>query len=164
MTDWAALATGCEHKAVDEVQTLGLETYLPQEAVVRAKRGRIVHEARPLFPGYAFFELTCRWFDVLKLEHVDDVLMTGVQPLPIPAVQLDHVRELEAPDGLIHFDVPKRRRFRKGQMVRANGGPLTGIVGKVTALVAHDRIVALFDLLGRQTPVTLSEAELTVAF
>lgn len=163
MTEWAALATPNERKAVDEVSSLGLATYLPQEAITRAKRGRIVHEARPLFPGYLFFELTHNWFDVLHLEHVDDVLMTGPQPLPIPEFQLQQVRELEAADGLIYLDRPKRRRFRKGQLVRASTGPLSGFVGVVTSLIAHECIVALFDLLGRKTPVTLREAELSVA-
>ena len=57
----------------------------------------------------------------------------------------------------------RRRRYRPGGIVRVRHGILLGLSGRIDAVLeggSADRIRVLFDILGRQTPVTLPESEL----
>ena len=93
-----------------------------------------------------------------------------MRPDQRPALLGDDViaelRQRERGDGLIPGPTAKRRLYRPGAVIRVRQGALSGLQGKINSMLdggSGDRLRVLFDLLGRQTPVEMSETEIALA-
>jgi transcriptional antiterminator RfaH len=164
--DWGVCTTvpSCESRANADLVSVGFSTYYPRYESVEAVRGQIVRRTRPLFPGYIFFGLIDLWRSVFDSERVIGVLMADDErPSHLPQEVIDELRERESADGVIKFNVPRKRRYAPGTKVTIRHGVMTGLVGVVHLLQAHERVQVLLDMLGRGTTVSVREAEITAA-
>jgi hypothetical protein len=158
--EWAVAATmtGREGAAIADLAGAGFDVvddiYVPTvEAPVKAVHGRLTAPWEIAFPGYVFTR-TDR-YPIPCDGHVIGAVTQNV---------IDDLRRREGPGGIIRRGLSKcqRRRLRAGQKVRVNAGSLlSGLVGTVRGVDGQDRIVALFELLGRQTPATINATMLT---
>ena len=151
-----------EHRAIADLTALGFASYAPRTIETVTKRGIRRQKISPLFPGYLFAELTPRWPDLLTAYHVRGLLMAGESPACVAQEVIDELHQRERPDGLIPCAGARRRRWRPGRIVQVRHGVLIGLSGRIDVVLeggSADRIRVLFDLLGRQTPVTLLESE-----
>jgi transcription antitermination factor NusG len=154
----AAVMSRREDKALRELGRAGFDA--TPDVYMPVIENRAKAAVQPLFPGYLFIRAD-RLRDVPRGGHVLGVLRNGEMPATVPQDVIDELQRREGADGVIRFP-KRRRRFRAGKLVRAsNSSPLSGLEAIVTRVDGRDRVVALFDLLGRKTPVTLSEADLT---
>lgn len=163
---WSVATTEpqAETRASAGLATAGISTYFPKFASVHAVRGRIVERCRPLFPGYLFCYWTETWGTIFDARYILGMLMCGEHPAQLRDDVIDELREREGTDGVIHLKGPKRkRRFRKGMLVRFSTGTMSGFYGIVSGMSGEQRVQVLMDLLGRKTPVTVREAELVQA-
>ena len=163
--DWAVATTApsCEKKASADLVTVGFSTYYPRYESVEAIHGRIIKRARPLFPGYLFFELMGDLWRRARAssEHVLGVLMWSEEtPAALPQIVVDELRERAGPDDVIRAEKKKHHKFRVGQTVRMKQGSFAGFFGLVEHMSSADRVTVLFDMFGRKTPVTIAETEL----
>jgi transcription antitermination factor NusG len=81
-------------------------------------------------------------------------------PARLPQGLIDELHERESPDGVIRFEIKRRRRFKIGQSVRMRQGPFAQFVGNVVELSGPMRVKVLFAMFGRQTPVIVAETDL----
>jgi transcriptional antiterminator RfaH len=163
MSEWGVcvVATACENKASADLMTVGFSSYFPRYESTEALSGQIVRRVRPLFPGYLFFVVTDLWRRLFDFDHIIGVLRWAEdRPAALPQEVIDELHEREGPDGVIRLEERKRRRYRVGQSVRMKHGPFIGFSGIVESPPGVDRVKVLFEMLGRQTPVTVSETEL----
>ena len=108
-----------------------------------------------LFPGYVLVGFACEAGLAAPLWYVDHVVRlistADNRPLPLPAwVIAQLLAPREAP--------PPRpgHRFAIDAQVRAVDGPFIAFVGRISALPAHDRVVALMSIFGRESRVEMA--------
>lgn len=124
----------------------------------------------PLFPGYLLVKIGETWGFVKNTRGIASVVMMGVHLGMISDNEIDRIKALEGPDGLIrepHIDAPPK--FRRNQRVRllprshmaGNRGSLVNVEDYVTSRdVQVHYIRVLMRLLGRSIPLVVREDDL----
>lgn len=151
-----------ESLAMSEIAESGIVTYLPiiprQEA---HGRGRMRVCERPMFPTYLFACCEESMWGRMRSARGVNHIVGSVDRGAIEVVRMREAEEAER-EGvrLSRFAGGKSNivwHFSPGDMVRIKGGPFAGFNAQLeTAVDDHDRIRALVNLFGRQTPSEFS--------
>ena len=84
---------------------------------------------------------------------ISKVLMNGDEPAHAPDRVIEELRAREGRNGLIVLPAATSSagltKFKSGDRVRISAGPLSGFVGLVEGLRAHERVAILLAALGR---------------
>ena len=177
--DWYVIHTysGMENRVkqnVDaRVQTLNMEdhifeTVVPTEDVVEVRNNGRKTVTRCVLPGYVLvrMELTDdSWSAVRQTPSVTGFVGQGQQPVPL---SLDEVLHMLTPSvvakvNAAHAGAEAARKKKVevvdlavGDSVMVTDGPFTGVPATITELNANNqRLIALVEILGRETPVDL---------
>lgn len=177
--DWYVIHTysGMENHVkqnVDaRVQTLNMEDYIfetvvPTEDVVEVRNNGRKTVTRCVLPGYVLvrMELTDdSWSAVRQTPSVTGFVGQGQQPVPL---SLDEVLHMLTPSvvakvNAAHAGAEAARKKKVevvdlavGDSVMVTDGPFTGVHATITELNANNqRLIALVEILGRETPVDL---------
>jgi len=177
--DWYVIHTysGMENRVkqnVDaRVQTLNMEDYIfetvvPTEDVVEVRNNGRKTVTRCVLPGYVLvrMELTDdSWSAVRQTPSVTGFVGQGQQPVPL---SLDEVLHMLTPSvvakvNAAHAGAEAARKKKVevvdlavGDSVMVTDGPFTGVHATITELNANSqRLIALVEILGRETPVDL---------
>jgi transcriptional antiterminator RfaH len=156
MTQWYVVHTHprSEEIACRNLARQGFEIFLPRYLRRRSHARRVENVAAPLFPGYIFVAVDmerARWRAISSTIGVNHVVCCGDAPLPVPLAIVDEIRARMDSNGFIQM-LP-RVAFRPGEAVQVTGGPLTDQVGLFECLADGDRIILLFNILGRKLKV-----------
>ncbi|MBK8461666.1 MAG: transcription termination/antitermination protein NusG [Nigerium sp.] len=181
--DWYVIHTysGMENRVKQNldarIQTLGMEDYIfesvvPTVETVEIRNGQRKNVTRTSHPGYVLvrMELTNEsWSTVRQTPSVTGFVAFGNQPVPL---SLDEVVGMLAPAALAKAAqtasgaaaVKKKRvevaDFAVGDSVMVVQGPFAGVHATITEINAnHQRLKALVEILGRETPVDLTFAQ-----
>jgi transcription antitermination factor NusG len=156
-----------EMRIRDRLAEVGIETYLPIEAVERIARGRRIEDRRPALAGYLFVGLQAARPDY----HAIDQAMGGVwgspmegrllrnlegEPLNVPAIALERLAEA------LHVPELSGSPFVIGSRVRARQGPWEAFLGEVERSDDY-RVRVLLDIFGRKTAVEFEASHLEAA-
>ena len=150
-----------EFLAWSEIGRAGFRAHLP--LYLSRKRGHLP-KILPLFPGYLFVAFDRQrdpWGKLRTTRGVADLLMTGPeQPAQVPVGDVEALMARgRVGDGVIDPRVvPPAWAGRK---VRLLTGPFESFEGLCDA-ADQDRVHVLLDLFGRQTPVWVSTADVTL--
>lgn len=179
--DWYVIHTysGMENRVKQNldarIQTLGMEdfifeTVVPTEDVVEIRNGQRKNVTRTSHPGYVLVRLDLTnesWSAVRQTPSVTGFVGQGQQPVPLT---IDEVAKMLAPAALAKAaaeaassGAPQRKKkvevadFSVGDSVMVVQGPFSGVHATITEINAnHQRIKALVEILGRETPVDLT--------
>lgn len=178
--DWYVIHTysGMENRVKQNldarIQTLGMEDYIfesvvPTEEVVEIRNGTRKTVTRTVLPGYVLvrMELTdASWSTVRQTPSVTGFVAHASQPVPL---SIDEVVKMLAPAALAKANAEasspvaaKKRKvevadFKAGDSVMVVQGPFSGVHATITEINAnHQRLKALVEILGRETPVDLT--------
>lgn len=180
--DWYVIHTysGMENRVKQNldarIQTLGMEDYIfesvvPTVETVEIRNGQRKNVTRTSHPGYVLvrMELTNEsWSTVRQTPSVTGFVAFGNQPVPL---SLDEVVGMLAPAALAKAAAastaaaPKKKKvevadFAVGDSVMVVQGPFAGVHATITEINAnHQRLKALVEILGRETPVDLTFAQ-----
>ena len=143
------------------------ETIVPTEDVVEIRNNARKTVTRTVLPGYVLvrMDLTDESWGVVR--HTPSVTgFVGHAQTPIP-LSLDEVEKMLTPSVLAKVAAaavgkPARRKkievvdFAVGDSVQVVDGPFTGVHATITEInVNNQRLKALVEILGRETPVDL---------
>ncbi len=162
---WALIwtAPGAESRACAHLTQQSIEHYafrLRERGVVD---GRIVWRDKWMFPRYIFARSEAL-HALAETRGVVDLVRVGCVPASVPDGVVDELLCRRDADGMISIGPTQWiSRYRPGQPVRVSQGPLIGYDGIFD--VAHDegRVRVLLEMMGMQTPVVLSESDLSDA-
>jgi transcriptional antiterminator NusG len=156
--EWFAIWTRSRHEKLvrDQLQEKHVEVFLPTITKWSRWKDRKKQVEWPLFPGYCFarFDLDNR-LAVLKSEGVVSLVGIDGAPSPIPAIEIDGIRQLV--DSELAFDPCPL--IKEGMMVEVKSGPLTGVVGRLVRKGSHARLVLSVDLIGQAVSVEVDAAD-----
>lgn len=177
--DWYVIHTysGMENRVKQNldsrVKTLGMdeqifESVVPTEEVVETRSGTRKTVTRTVLPGYVLvrMELTdASWAAVRHTPSVTGFVAHANAPVPL---SLAEVEKMLAPAALAKAAAaangPKKRTrkvevadFKVGDSVMVVNGPFAGVHATITEInVNSQRLKALVEILGRETPVDLT--------
>ena len=181
--DWYVIHTysGMENRVKQNldarIQTLGMEDFIfesvvPTEEVVETRNGTRKTVTRTVLPGYVLvrMELTdASWSAVRQTPSVTGFVAHASQPVPL---SIDEVVKMLAPAAVAKANAaasgpttPKKKKvevadFKVGDSVMVVQGPFSGVHATITEINAnHQRLKALVEILGRETPVDLTFAQ-----
>jgi transcriptional antiterminator RfaH len=128
-------------------------THLERRHLAQQKKNNQV--VRPLFPGYLFVQFSADqpgWQSINSTRGVSRLLLQGqnkLQALPSPFIAGLLARCDEA--GMLI----ETEDFKPGDRVRLLSGPFADFVTTVESFESQERIRVLFDLMGRETRVSV---------
>src|SRR5947208_14500795 len=133
----------------------GFENLLPVYRTTRQRSDRVLGIELPLFPGYLFcrLDLTRRLLPLFTTPGVVRLLGAGNTPMPVDDSEIDAVRAIvKAGRCPRPWPMPQ-----KGQRVRIEAGPLTGVEGILVGQRKKCRLVVSVTLLKRAVSVEVDE-------
>ena len=181
--DWYVIHTysGMENRVKqnldNRVKTLGMEDYIfeavvPTEEVMETRNGTRKAVTRTVLPGYVLvrMELTdASWAAVRHTPSVTGFVAHASSPVPL---SLEEVEKMLAPAALARAAAaeggtkprPKKIEiadFNVGDSVMVTSGPFANVHATITEInVNSQRLKALVEILGRETPVDLTLSQI----
>ena len=177
--DWYVVHTysGMENRVLqnleNRVSSLNMEDYIyeivvPTEEVTEIRNGQRKQVRRTVLPGYVLVRMDLTdesWSTVRHTPSVTGFVGNSQKPVPL---SLDEVEKMLAPAVVAAAnaasDTPSRRKkkievadFVVGDSVMVVDGPFAGVHATITEInVNNQRLKALVEILGRETPVDLT--------
>jgi transcription termination/antitermination protein NusG len=177
--DWYVVHTysGMENRVLqnleNRVSSLNMEDYIyeivvPTEEVTEIRNGQRKQIKRTVLPGYVLVRMDLTDESWSTVRHTPSVTgFVGHSNSPVP-LSLDEVEKMLAPAvvaaATAGSDTPSRRKkkvevadFAVGDSVMVVDGPFAGVHATITEInVNNQRLKALVEILGRETPVDLT--------
>jgi transcriptional antiterminator NusG len=181
--DWYVVHTysGMENRVLqnleNRVSSLNMEDYIyevivPTEEVTEIRNGQRKQVKRTVLPGYVLVRMDLTdesWSTVRHTPSVTGFVGHSNQPVPL---SLDEVEKMLAPSVIAAAtsasDTPSRKKkkvevadFTVGDSVMVVDGPFAGVHATITEInVNSQRLKALVEILGRETPVDLTFSQI----
>jgi len=177
--DWYVVHTysGMENRVLqnleNRVSSLNMEDYIyeivvPTEEVTEIRNGQRKQVRRTVLPGYVLVRMDLTDESWSTVRHTPSVTgFVGHSNSPV-ALSLDEVEKMLAPAVIAaataSSEGPARRKkkvevadFAVGDSVMVVDGPFAGVHATITEInVNNQRLKALVEILGRETPVDLT--------
>lgn len=177
--DWYVVHTysGMENRVLqnleNRVSSLNMEDYIyeiivPTEEVTEIRNGQRKQIRRTVLPGYVLVRMDLTDESWSTVRHTPSVTgFVGHSNSPVP-LSLEEVEKMLAPAVIAAAnaasDTPSRRKkkvevadFAVGDSVMVVDGPFAGVHATITEInVNNQRLKALVEILGRETPVDLT--------
>ena len=177
--DWYVVHTysGMENRVLqnleNRVSSLNMEDYIyeivvPTEEVTEIRNGQRKLVRRTVLPGYVLVRMDLTDESWSTVRHTPSVTgFVGHSNSPVP-LSLDEVEKMLAPAvvaaATAGSDTPSKRKkkievadFEVGDSVMVVDGPFAGVHATITEInVNNQRLKALVEILGRETPVDLT--------
>ena len=157
-SNWYVLRTRSRHeKAVQkDLQELGIENFLPVwwKESHWSDRKKMVEE--PFFPGYIFVRIVLarRYDKVRQVTGAVDLVKLGMQPAK---VKEDTIKTLKIIVAAEANPFSANLKYRKGDFVRVETGPLKGARGIVTAQQSKRYLQIYLDEISKGIMVRISK-------
>lgn len=157
---WYAVRTRSRHEKLvtRQLETQGIESFLPVVMQTHAWSDRRKKVETPLFSGYTFLRMIHSPDDRVRVLRTQGVVsFVGVQGTgtPIPDHQIDDIKILVA--SKIPYE--ERPYLRPGQRVRVRGGALDGVQGVLVTENGDRSLVISVDPIQRSLCVRVAGYE-----
>jgi transcription termination/antitermination protein NusG len=174
---YSGMENRVQHNLENRVSSLNMEDYIyevivPTEEVTEIRNGQRKQVKRTVLPGYVLVRMDLTdesWSTVRHTPSVTGFVGHSNQPVPL---SLDEVEKMLAPSvvaaATASGEGPARRRkkievadFAVSDSVMVVDGPFAGVHATITEInVNSQRLKALVEILGRETPVDLTFAQI----
>lgn len=151
---------GNEFRVRDELHRKGAWSLVPVE--FRLSKGKDQRALkRPVLPGYCFAEIE-NWQILDRIDGLRSrpVLMMEGRPAPLTQREVNALEVLSRP--LMAIRSPGKR-LRPGDRIRIKVGAMADLSGCIDRITKAGKAVALVELFGRTSPVTLNRNEYEAA-
>ena len=140
-----------------QLDSKGIENFLPLYDKLSQWKDRKKHIQMPLFPGYLFVRiLPIERIEVLKTHGAVNIVGNAGTPLPIPEEQILKIQTF-IEEGLKYDPHPY---LRIGSRIRIIEGPLNGIEGILVRKKNKSCLVVSIDLIQRSVAVEIQSWKL----
>ncbi len=138
---WYAVYTKSRREKEVERDLLedGYEAYLPTVRKLRQWSDRKKWVEMPLFSGYCFVKVShLEYFKVLQHPGIVKYVSFGGKASPVPDRQIEAVKRIMGEN--LDFEVTTDR-FKKGQVVEIDVGPMSGCQGEIVQISGKKKIL-----------------------
>jgi len=154
MKYWYVVQTKPRQESIAEenLQRQSFQCFLPRIKQWRSIRGKRKQVEEAFFPGYLFVYLDCRLTDITPIRSTRGVakMVQFGKILSVPHMIVESLRHQADENNIVDIADEK---FRPGQEVCIEEGPLSGLRAIFQAKSGKDRAYVLLNLLGSQQSV-----------
>ena len=155
-SNWFAVQTRPRHekKLANELAQKGVCTFLPLVTDIRQWSDRRMKVDLPLFSCYLFVNIAPtpeNRVGVLQSYGALSFVGRGKEPIPVPEIQIEHVRRLVA--SKVPFTAHPFLEI--GQRVRIRGGALDGIEGILERRKGRDQLILSVQTIQRSLSISV---------
>lgn len=145
-----------EKKVFDQLQDIGVETYLPLITQIKQWSDRRKKVEEPLFKSYLFVRNNEKeYFAILNLTGVVKFVTFEHKAVVVPENQIIAIKRYIDDYEQDKEDKAMRNEDLKiGQMVRITHGPMQGLIGRLES-VKDKRLVVYIEAVGQYLPVSI---------
>ncbi len=163
MKDWYLVYCKAkqEDTAASGLEEQGYRVYLPKLAARRRRSQGMVNVVQPLFPRYLFVALTDNEQSISPVQStagVSNLVRFGIDYTVVRQYMIEALQAREDPETGHHRI--SELNLRQGDQVHIHSGAFAGIEGVFEAHSGQDRVIVLFELLGRQIPTEIDVEDL----
>jgi len=144
--------------AKKNLERQGLKTFLPLIEMTSRKNALFSTEKKPLFPGYIFIsfnEKEFKWSAINNTIGLTRLLVKGNLPQIVPKSFITSLKSRCSGEGILL----KNPTLEIGEKVQVLKGPFSSMIGSIETITPENRVSLLFEILGRQTKITLSKSD-----
>ena len=144
--------------AKKNLERQGLKTFLPLIEITNRKKIQFSTEKKPLFPGYIFIsfnEKEFKWSAINNTLGLTRLLVKENSPQIVPASFITSLKIRCDKDGVLF----KNSHLEIGKKVQVLKGPFSSMIGSIETITPEKRVSILFEILGRQTKLTLPKSD-----
>jgi len=162
---WYAVRTRSRHEKIasQQLQTRGIETYLPVVTQTHRWSDRKKQVEVPLFSGYTFVRLAYarneQRIQVLQTHGVAGFVGVQRAGVPIPDSQIEDIRTLL----FNKVDLKAHSFLKVGQRVRVRGGALDGVQGILVSHSGERSLVITLEPIERSLSIRVEGYEVVPA-
>ena len=145
-----------EAEAAIHIERQGFGTYLPQYLKNRRHARKSDWVPRPLFPRYLFIKMDINhalWRAINSTRGVIHLLSSGDGPTYVTENVVEGIKSHENENGLISPEIVDA--LKPGDPVQVTAGALIDKIGLFRCRTDNDRVIVLFNLMGREFNLTL---------
>lgn len=149
--------------AIDNLIRQGYTAYCPQMLKVKQRRQRWLKIIEPLFPRYLFLQLEVgvdNFAPIRSTMGVQDMVRFASEPATISEHAIEAIQQQE-------FSLLKKTEnhytWKHGDRVEVIDGPFAGLNGIFEKENNKERIIILFEMLGRKNRVTVNAHSVVLA-
>ena len=162
---WYLVATKVrsEQMAQENLQRQSYITYLPLTQCQRRRNGRYTTRTEAFFPGYLFIRLdreTDNWSPIRSTRGITGLIRFGGMPAKIPENLIVSLKNNEDETG---YQQIEQQQPKSGDYVNIIDGSFAGQQGIFQTMKGTDRVLVLLNIIGKNTPATLSIHNLQMA-
>lgn len=153
---WYAFVTRPRHekKVKSYLDGAGIETYLPLKKTLNQWKDRKKWVESPLFSCYIFAKIPYIYrYDVLKTTGVVRIVSFNNRPTPVLDEEIEAIKLFLASN----IDVNVHDGFVKGDDVRINSGPLSGMEGYLVDIRGRKWFELYISAIGKSVLVDFTE-------
>ena len=152
-----------EQCALQNLERQGYTCYLPMLPTEKLRQRILSIAEEPLFPRYLFIQLDSGafakiWSPIRSTKGVSHLVSFGNKPA---RVDESLIAALRAQEGMLQ-NQPKQR-FTAGERICLTQGAFAGIEGIYQMSYGESSVMVLIELLGKQTTLSVSPADLRKA-
>ncbi len=152
---WFALYTKsrAEKKVLEQLQSKGIEAYLPLRKELRQWSDRKKWVETPIINSYIFIHITlAEYRKVFQVKGVVSYVSHKGQAVSIPDHEIDAMRRTV--ESNLSFSV-ETTTVRKGQILTITSGPLKGISGEVVDIQGEKKLYLRISHIGHTLVVNI---------
>lgn len=155
---WYALYTKSrwEKRVYEDLQSKGIETYLPLLKTLKQWSDRKKWVEEPLFRSYIFVKITNKKYDAtLKTDGVVRFITFQGKAVPIPPQQIEAVKAYLDEDDRIF---PDETDYQPGDMVEVVRGPMRGLTGMLVEVKGKQRVLVEIENIGKHLIINIPKS------
>ena len=155
--EWYVIYTKAkkEQFASRQLADKGITTFCPMIKDHRWKKGNVVEQFHPLFPGYLFVHcsLDTDYHRVKWTPGVKRVIGYGDNPIPLKDEIIEFIKSHINDEGIVNA-----RRLKGGDRVRIKDGPFRGLIGILENNASPSgRIKVLMECVSYSTRIEITD-------
>lgn len=148
-----------EKKAQLDLQTQGIETYLPVQRKLRQWSDRKKWVEMPVMAGYLFVKVCRKEYDqVLQSSNVVSYVRFEGKAAIVPENQIEYLKLMLSQD-VTEVEIT-REKLKPGQMVEVVSGPFIGLKGKLQKIKGKSKVAVEFEQLGYAALVEIESKDI----
>jgi transcription antitermination factor NusG len=156
---WYVAQTCCQHEkqVARQLESRGVEYFLPLYEKVSRRKDRRIRLQLPLFPGYVFLRIPLRErLRALEIASVVRLVGFGGAATPMPDLEMEAMQR-----GLVsQLRVEPHPYLHIGRRVRLISGPLIGFEGILLRKKGNLRFVMSVELIQRSVAADIDIADI----
>ncbi len=144
--------------AKKNLERQGCTTFMPLVELTSRKKTSFLTEKKPLFPGYIFIsfdEKKFHWSAINNTLGLSRLLVMDNHPQIVPKSFIQSLKARCDKSGKLL----KKSSIEIGSRVEVIKGPFSKIIGAIETIHPEKRLSFLFEILGRQTKITLPKSD-----